>query len=48
MEIVKVFITGIVTIGILTALFAPGRQTVAGFNAITSGGAKLLDTAEKG
>jgi hypothetical protein len=47
-DVLKVFVTGVVTIGIITALFSNGRNTA---NVITSGGSaasNLLGTAIKG
>lgn len=43
-----IFVGGLVTIGVVTALFLPGRQTVGGINAIGTSGSKLLGTAIKG
>lgn len=48
MEIVKIFIIGVVTIGTITALFGPGKSTVSGINAIGKQATGLLNTAEKG
>jgi hypothetical protein len=39
---------GLVTIGVITALFMPGRQTVAGVKAVGSAGSNLLGTAIRG
>jgi hypothetical protein len=47
-QIARAFVVGVVTIGVITALFAPGRTTVAGINAIFKGSTGLLHTAEKG
>lgn len=41
-------VTGVITIGIITALFLPGRQTVAGFKALGQAGSNVLGTAIKG
>lgn len=48
MEALKILAQGVITIGIITALFLPGRQTVAGIKA--GGGAVqgVLGTAIKG
>lgn len=43
-----IFVGGIVTIGIITALFLPGRTTVQGIGAIGTAGSGLLGTAIKG
>jgi hypothetical protein len=48
METVRLFVLGIVFAGVATALFAPGRQTVAGTNAVFNGADKLLKTSETG
>lgn len=45
---VKVFVAGLVTIGIITAAFLPGRQTVAGISAAGTAGSGLLGTAIRG
>ena len=47
-DTVKLFVTGVITIGIITALFLPGRQTVAGIKAAGDASAGLLGTAIKG
>lgn len=44
----QIFVTGIVTIGIITALFLPGRSTVQGIGAIGTASSGLLGTAIKG
>jgi hypothetical protein len=44
----KVFVSGLVTIGIITALFLPGRSTVAGIGAIGNAGSGLINTSIKG
>jgi hypothetical protein len=41
-------VSGVVGIGILTALFLPGRQTVKGIQAAGSAGSGLLGTAIQG
>jgi hypothetical protein len=43
-----IFVSGLITIGVITALFMPGRQTVAGVKAFGSAGSGLLGTAIKG
>ena len=48
MEVAKVFVTGVVTIGIITALFMNGRNTVGGIKATFGGASGLLGTAIKG
>jgi len=48
MEVAKVFVTGVVTIGVITALFLPGRKTVQGITAGFGGASKLLGTAIRG
>lgn len=45
---IKIFLSGVVTIGIITALFMNGRQTVSGINAIGNAGSGLLGTAING
>lgn len=47
-DAVRIFTQGLITIGIITALFLPGRQTVAGIKAGGDAGSKLLHTAIKG
>lgn len=47
-EIAKAFVVGIVTIGLATALLAPGRQTTDVLKAGLSGAQGLLKTAESG
>jgi hypothetical protein len=42
------FVSGVVSIGIVTALFLPGRQTVQGVKAFGTAGSGLLGTAIKG
>lgn len=43
-----IFVAGVVAIGIGTALFMPGRQTVAGIKQIGDSGSHLLGTAISG
>ena len=45
---VRIFIGGIITIGVITALFMQGRQTVAGITAVGNASSGLLGTAIKG
>lgn len=47
-EIAKAFVVGVVGIGMATALFAPGRQTVSALKVGFSGAQGLLHTAESG
>jgi hypothetical protein len=47
-DTVKIFVTGVITIGIITALFLPGRSTVAGIGAVGKASSGLLNTAIKG
>jgi hypothetical protein len=42
------FVSGIVGIGIVTALFLPGRDTVQGIKAAGTAGSGLLGTAIQG
>jgi len=43
-----IFVSGVVTIGIITALFLPGRQTASGVKAIGTATSGVLGTAIKG
>lgn len=47
-DVLKIFVTGVITIGVVTALFMPGRQTVAGIKAAGTASSGLLNTAIKG
>lgn len=47
-DIAKVFVEGVVLIGVVTALFAPGRQTVAATKAGGDAAIGLLRVAESG
>jgi len=47
-DVVKVFVQGVITIGVITALFLPGRTTAAGFKAIGAAASGLLATAISG
>lgn len=42
------FVSGLISIGIVTALFLPGRQTVQGIKAGGQAASGLLGTAIKG
>ncbi len=48
MEVLKIGITGVITIGVITALFLPGRSTVQGIKAGGSAFSSVLGTAIKG
>lgn len=48
MELARAIAMGVIGIGMATALFSPGRTTVQGINAISTGGQKILYTAESG
>lgn len=48
MEIAKVFVVGVVSIGLATALFMNGRQTATVIKAGFGGSSQLLGTAIKG
>jgi len=45
---IDIFVAGIVTIGIITALMLPGRQTASVVKATGQAGSGLLGTAIKG
>ena len=47
-NVAKIFVTGVVTIGIITALFMNGRSTASGIKAGFGGASQLLGTAIKG
>lgn len=47
-EVAKIFVQGAITIGIITALFLPGRQTVAGIKAGGNAMSGVLKTAIRG
>jgi hypothetical protein len=47
-DTVKIFVGGVITIGIITALFMSGRSTVAGIGAVGTASSGLLNTAIKG
>lgn len=42
------FVSGLVSVGIITALFLPGRTTVQGIKAAGTAGSGLLGTAIQG
>lgn len=47
-DTVRVFVAGVITIGVITALFLNGRTTVQGIGAIGTASSGLLNTAIKG
>lgn len=47
-DILKAFVVGVVTIGLATALFMPGRQTASVIGATFSGANSLLHTSISG
>lgn len=47
-DTVRIFVGGVITIGIITALFLNGRTTVAGIGAVGTASSGLLNTAIKG
>lgn len=47
-DTIKVFVTGVISIGIITALFMNGRTTVQGITATGTAASGLLGTAIKG
>jgi hypothetical protein len=47
-QILKLFVAGVITIGVITALFSNGRQTVGGIKAIGGASSGLLNTAIQG
>lgn len=48
MRPIEVFVAGVITIGIATALFAPGRQTAQTVTAAGKASSNLLSTAISG
>lgn len=44
----QIFVAGLITIGILTAMFLPGRQTASVIKSSGDAGSNLLSTAIKG
>lgn len=47
-DAVRIFVAGVITIGVITALFLPGRTTVAAIGATGKASQGLLNTAIKG
>lgn len=47
-QVLQIFVAGVVTIGIITALTLPGRQSAAVIKASGAAGQGLLGTAIKG
>lgn len=47
-DTVRIFVAGVITIGVITALFLPGRTTVQGIGAVGTASSGLLNTAIKG
>lgn len=47
-QIAKVFVSGVVAIGLATALFSGGRQTTSVLKTTFTGANSLLHTAESG
>lgn len=47
-DVLKILVSGGITIGIITALFLPGRQTVAGIKAGGAAAQGFLKTAIRG
>lgn len=47
-DVARVFVSGVITIGIITALFLPGRQTVSAIKAGGSAAQGLLKTSIRG
>ena len=45
---IRIFIAGVITIGVITALFLNGRTTVQGIGAVGTASSGLLNTAIKG
>lgn len=48
MDVLKTAVQGVITIGIITALFLPGRQTVQGIRATGDAFSGVLRTAIRG
>lgn len=48
MDVLKTFVQGVIVIGVITALFLPGRQTIGGIKAAGQASSNLLGTAIKG
>lgn len=47
-DTIRIFVAGVITIGVITALFLPGRTTVQAIGAAGSASSGLLNTAIKG
>ena len=47
-DTVRIFVAGLISIGVITALFMNGRTTVAGIGAVGTASSNLLGTAIKG
>jgi hypothetical protein len=47
-DAVRIFVAGVITIGVITALFLPGRSTVQAIGAAGTASSNLLGTAIKG
>jgi hypothetical protein len=47
-QVLQIFVAGIISIGIITALTLPGRQSVGVIKATGQAGSGLLGTAIKG
>jgi len=47
-DAVRIFVAGLITIGVITALFMNGRTTVSGISAIGTASSNVLGTAIKG
>lgn len=48
MEVLKIFVEGVVAIGVITALFSKGRQTTQFAGTVFNGAGNLLHRAEVG
>jgi len=48
MEVARLLVAGAVTIGVITALVLPGRQTIGAITATGQAASGLLGTAIKG
>jgi hypothetical protein len=47
-DTLRIFVAGVITIGVVTALFLPGRSTVQAIGAAGNASSNLLGTAIKG
>lgn len=47
-DTIKIFVAGVITIGMITALFMNGRSTATGIKAMGDAASGLLGTAIKG